>query len=410
MTETVRPGSDARLEVVDVVRGFALMALFLVHMIESYELDWFKPQPGPIRDTVYLLFMGKSFSLLALCFGFSFFILMDRAARRGSDFSLRFAWRLLILQAIGFLHALVYRGDIIQLLAGMGLLLLIAHRVRDNRVLAGVAALCFLSPLLLAQLFGAMAGAEWALQPPNHWVDPAVETYVRSGTLAEHLRINLWEGQLPKWWFMLESGRVSQILGLYLVGMILGRTGFFARLDEFARARAIGLAIAAAAALFLYFFRDDLSRWFAAQGYAQAAARPFNALLGSWFELSGMTVWLLLLCALWQGPARSLLRPLAGAGRLTLSFYLLQSLVFVPIFYGFGLGLWDDWSQATRLTVGLVAIGVQLWAAAIWLRHFRYGPVEWVWRALTYWRRDIPFRKREGRDAPVPAMAAEASA
>ncbi|MBO9621175.1 MAG: DUF418 domain-containing protein [Sphingomonas sp.] len=394
----------------DVVRGFALMALFLVHMIESYELDWFKPQPGAIRDTVYLLFMGKSFSLLALCFGFSFFILMDRAAQRGSDFSLRFAWRLLILQAIGFLHALVYRGDIIQLLAGMGLLLLIAHRVRDNRILAGVAALCFLSPLLLAQLFGAMAGAEWALQKPHHWVDPAIETYVRSGSLLEHLRINLWEGQLPKWWFMLESGRVSQILGLYLVGMVLGRTGFFARLGEFARARAIAFVIAAAVALFLHFFRDDLKSWFAAQGYDPAAGRPFDALLGSWFELSGMTVWLLLLCALYQGPARALLRPLAGAGRLTLSFYLLQSLVFVPVFYGFGLGLWDDWSQGTRLTVGLVAIGLQLWAAAIWLRHFRYGPVEWVWRALTYWRRDIPFRKKEGRDAPAPALAVEASA
>ena len=187
MTAARAATNDTRLESVDIVRGFALMALFLVHMIESYELYWADPRPGPIADTVYLLFMGKSFSLLALCFGFSFFILMDRAARRGVDFTARFAWRLTVLFAIGFLHAMVYRGDIIQLLAAVGFLLLIAHRVQSNRVLVGVAAFCFLSPLLLIQLAAAIAGAGWANQLPNHYSDPAMATYL-SGNFAEYLR------------------------------------------------------------------------------------------------------------------------------------------------------------------------------------------------------------------------------
>ncbi|MGK6356129.1 DUF418 domain-containing protein [Sphingomonas sp. DT-207] len=388
-------GTEARLEVVDVVRGFALMALFLVHMIESYELYWFKPLPGPIADTVYLLFMGKSFSLLALCFGFSFFILMDRAAQRGTDFSRRFAWRLLILEAIGLVHSIIYRGDIIQLLAGVGFLLLLAHRVRSNRMLVAAAAFCFASPVLLAQLFAAMTGNGWATQPPNHWNDPAMQVYLH-GTLGEYLRVNLWQGQIPKWWFMLESGRMLQILGLYLIGMVFGRIGFFARLGDFARERWIAFGVAGAVALLLYFYRDGLSAWFAAQEHGAAADRLFGMLIGSWFELSGTCLWLLVLCALWQTGARALLRPLAGAGRLTLTFYILQSIVFVPIFYGFGLGLWDDWSQATRLWVGLGAIAAQLAAAHLWLRHFRYGPIEWAWRVLTYWGRDIPFR----REAP----------
>ncbi|TGX41662.1 DUF418 domain-containing protein [Sphingomonas naasensis] len=383
--------NDTRLESVDIVRGFALMALFLVHMIESYELYWADPRPGAVADTIYLLFMGKSFSLLALCFGFSFFILMDRAARRGSDFTARFAWRLTVLFGIGFLHAMVYRGDIIQLLALMGFLLLAFHRVRDNRVLIAVAAFCFLSPLLLVQLGAAMAGASWANQPPNHYSDPAMATYL-SGTFGEYLRANLWQGQLPKWWFMLESGRLTQILGLYLVGMMLGRIGFFARLGAYARARWIALAIAAAAVLLLYFFRDDLSAAFARGDHGEAANRLFGALLGSWFELSGTALWALLLLALFQSPLRRVLHPLAGVGRTTLTLYILQSLIFVPLFYGFGLGLHDDWDQRTRLLVGLGAIAAQLVLARWWLRRFRYGPVEWVWRALTYGRRDIPFR------------------
>ena len=382
---------DARLESVDIVRGFALMALFLVHMIESYELYWADPKNGPVSDTVYLLFMGKSFSLLALCFGFSFFILMDRAARRGTDFTARFAWRLTVLFGIGFVHAVIYRGDIIQLLALTGFLLLGFHRVRDNRVLIAVAAFCFTSPVLLFQLIAAMAGSDWANQPPHHFDDPAMAVYLH-GSLAEHIRANLWTGQLPKWWFMVESGRTVQILGLYLVGMVLGRIGFFERLGDFARMRWIALAIAAAVALALYFLRDGFKAWFAAQHHGEASDRLLSYLLGSWFELAGTAVWGLLLLALYQSPVRALLRPLAGVGRTTLTLYILQSLVFVPIFYGFGLGLHDDWNQLVRLWVGLGAIAAQLALAHWWLRRFRYGPVEWVWRALTFWRRDIPFR------------------
>jgi uncharacterized protein len=95
---------------------------------------------------------------------------------------------------------------------------------------------------------------------------------------------------------------------------------------------------------------------------------------------------------LYQSPVRALLRPLAAVGRTTLTLYILQSLIFVPVFYGFGLGLYDDWNQLVRLWVGLGAIAAQLVLAHWWLRRFRYGPVEWVWRALTFLRRDIPFR------------------
>jgi uncharacterized protein len=391
-TAATRAASDARLESVDIVRGFALMALFLVHMIESYELYWADPRNGPVSDTVYLLFMGKSFSLLALCFGFSFFILMDRAAQRGVDFTARFAWRLTVLFGIGFVHAVIYRGDIIQLLALMGFLLLAFHRVRSNAVLIAIAALSFVNPIQLFQLWAAMAGAGWANQPPNHFIDPAMPVYLH-GNLVEHIRANLWTGQLPKWWFMVESGRFTQILGLYLVGMVLGRIGFFARLGDFARARWIALAIAATMAVSLYLVRDAIKAWFAAQHHGEASERLLSYLLGSWFELSGTAVWLLVLLALFQSPLRAAIRPLAAVGRTTLTLYILQSLIFVPVFYGFGLGLYDDWSQLTRLWVGLAAIAAQLLLAGWWLRRFQYGPIEWVWRALTYWRRDVPFRR-----------------
>ena len=383
--------TDWLLEIVGMLRGFALSGLFLVHMIESYELDWAHFTPGPVSNTVYLLFMGKSFSLLALCFGFSFFILMDRAARRGVDFSMRFAWRLTILLGIGTFHALVYRGDVIQLLAAMGFLLLLFNRIRDNRVLIAAAVLCFAQPMLLAQLVAAIQGVPWGQQTPHHWIDPAMDTYITGG-FADYLNANMGRGQSTKWWFMYESGRVSQILGLYLIGMVLGRTGFFARLDDFARARWIALGVAIAAALALHFGRDSLHA-LAVQNWGEAPGRVVGYLSGSWYELSGTVIWLLVLVAIYQSAARALFRPLAAMGRLTLTLYVGQSLVFVPIFYGFGLGLHDDWGQATRLSVGLAAIMVQIILARLWLRHLSYGPLEWVWRASTYRTLSIPLRR-----------------
>jgi uncharacterized protein len=383
---------DTRLEVVDILRGFALSGLFLVHMIESYELYWAKPDGGPIGDTVYLLFMGKSFSLLALCFGFSFYILMERAARRGVDFTARFAWRLAVLFAIGFLHSLVYRGEIIQLLSGMGFLLLLFHRVKNNRVLIACAVVFLLQPLLWLHLMAAASGAGWANGLPLHYQDTAMELYLH-GDLAQTLHANLWAGQWSKWWFMLETGRVMQIMGLYLVGMVLGRIGFFARLSEFAGPRWIGLALALGSALTLYFVKGDLQAGFGTLGVGEAATRDFGYILGSWFELAGMSSWALLLMALYQGALRPLIRPFAPIGKTTLTLYIGQSLIFVPIFYHFGLDRWDDWSQATRFGVGIGALLLQMGLAAWWLRCFHYGPIEWVWRALTYWRRDIPFRR-----------------
>ncbi|MDF7777054.1 DUF418 domain-containing protein [Sphingomonas sp. AOB5] len=387
------PGGNARLEVVDMLRGFAVAGLFLVHMIASYELYWNRPTGGAIVDTVNLLLLGKSFSLLALCFGFSFFILMDNAERRGVDFTARFAWRLTVLFAIGTLHSLVFRGDIIQLLSAMGFILLLLNRIKDNRLLLWIALFCLIGPTLWIQMAAGAGGYEWANRAPGYGHDPAMQVYVH-GSLIDVLSVNLSYGQAPKWAFLWESGRLFVILGLYLVGLVLGRIGFFSRLGDFVRARWIALAVAMPLALLTWWAKGTGFNLFWALGLGSGANRAFATISNMWFELSAMAVWALVLMALWQGPAQRLLRPFVPAGRLTLTFYIGQSLVFIPVFYGFGLGLWDDWNPATRLTVALLGVGVQMAFAAWWLRRFQYGPIEWLWRAATYMTWNVPFRRR----------------
>ena len=384
---------DGRLQVVDALRGFALAALFLVHMLESYELYWADPQPSRAAGLVFLFFMGKAFSLLALCFGFSFYVMMNNAVRRGAAFSARFAWRMLVLTAIGFVHSLVYRGDIIEILAGLGLLLLAARYVRSNRLLLAVAFLFFLQPALWWKILSATGDAAMTNRVLNDVEDPGLSVYLH-GDFVAVLRVNLWEGQLSKWRFMFESGRVSQIVGLFLVGMVLGRIGFFSRLVEFSRTRHTLLAVATAAVILLHQGNDSLTTWFAGLSTTAAAKDAFGTICDSWFNLAGTAVWALLIVAIWQGPGRVVMLPLVPLGRATLTLYITQSILFVPFFYAFGLGMHAVLSPPLRLMVGLAAIAVQFWTAKSWFAHFTYGPLEWVWRALTYGRFDIPFRRR----------------
>jgi hypothetical protein len=135
------PAAPARNLLIDTLRAFALIGVYMVHMFEQYEIYWAAPKEN-LTHTIFTTFaMGKAFSLLTLCFGLSFFILMDRAAQRGTNFSGRFAWRMAVLALIGLAHSLVYRGDILMVLAPLGLLLIPFYRASGKIVLTVAAVL-----------------------------------------------------------------------------------------------------------------------------------------------------------------------------------------------------------------------------------------------------------------------------
>ncbi len=385
-----------RIETVDSLRGFALFGLFIVHMLEYFELYWAQPPavPGAIHQIVFGLFGGKAFALLALCFGFSFHILFARARARGQDFAGRFAWRMALLFVIGWVHGMVYRGDIIMLLALFGLLLIPVDRLRSNRLLLAFALLCFMQPMLLARLAVAAAGLSWGLAAPGYYSDPAMAAYV-SGSLPEVLHANLWVGQLAKWSFYLETGRVFQMFGLFLMGVLAGRTGFFAAEGVRGRRLALPSGLALAALILAWLLRAHLA---SAYGEAPGVGLQTRLLASAWVELSATALTAVLFLWAWTGPLRRLQALLVAPGRLTLTLYVGQSILFVPIFYGFGLGAYRWMGQGGALMLGLLAFALQAIWARRWLARYHYGPLEWLWRAGTY-RAFIPFR----RDVPLTA-------
>lgn len=379
-----------RLELVDALRGFALMGLCLCHASELFEVYWIHYTPSVVHDTVFFLFEGKAFALFALMFGLSFFIIMDRSAQRGVDFSARFVWRLVLLAGFGYLHGLIYKGDVLKILALLGLLLVPAQRCR-NPVLVVLAGLCLLELPIWALMGGALHGAAWAQHDLQTWTSTSPPYDI--GSLAAVLAFNRLQGQVDTWWWYADAGRLPQIVGLFLTGLVLGRVGFFTTPQRFSRARRRALLLAIALAIILYFAKAPLVDLVPGSDQQFMARRSAARLIDCYFNLSVMTIWLTGFIEIYLYLGGSVLRHLAPAGRMTLTLYVTQSLIMVPIFYGFGLGMFDDVTQIQAVLLGTVVFALQLVYARAWFKRFYYGPLEWCWRSLTYLSIGVPFRR-----------------
>ena len=380
--------ADKRIDMVDALRGFALLGLFLVHCVERFELYWLDPAPDAWFEATMALFAGKAFAMFALLFGFSFATIMGNERARGGDYTARFAWRLALLFGIGTLHALIYRGDILQVLALVGLLMIAFDRVGSDRVLLLLAALLFLELPLLLRAWAAAQGMDWATAAPLFWGDTGLGV-LATGTFAETVAVNAGPGMVGKWSYYIETGRVFEIAGLFLVGMVLQRQALFARAGEL---RGLWLAILAGGGALWAAIALVQPLVLPTGGHAmtdeslQSAFNIYRALGATAFQVA-------LFVLAWHSPLRPALAALVPAGRTTLTLYVGQSLVFAPILYGYGFGLWDDLSTAETVLWGLAAFAAQTALAALWLRHYRYGPLEWLWRAATRTTTAVPFRR-----------------
>lgn len=380
-------GND-RIDMVDALRGYALLGLLLVHCVERFELYWLAPHPDPWFDAVFALFSSKAYAIFALLFGFSFATIMANERARGGDATRRFVRRLLILLVIGTLHDLVYRGDILQVLAVIGLVLIPTDRIRSDRTLLVLAAIMLVQLPLLLRAWAASRGIDWAQQPPLYWGDSGLGT-LASGSLAEVLAVNSGPGLLSKWSFYLENGRAVEIVGLFLIGMVLRRRALFADAAE-RRGMWVAILIAGAAVWSIASLAE--SRTLPVEGHAMVVDSITT--LFTRYRAVGATFFQIALFVLaWHTPLGRPLAILVPAGRMTLTLYVLQSLVFAPLFYGFGLGLYDDLSNRATILIGIAAFAVQILLAAAWFRVFRYGPLEWLWRVGTRGDFATPLRR-----------------
>jgi uncharacterized protein len=386
-----------RIDVVDVLRAVALFGIIITHCAQGF-LAARPPKPGfmtltaldgEVVNLVMLFAVGKFFTIFSFLFGMSFALQMNSAARKGSSFTGRFTWRLLVLGLIALVHNAFYAGDILIIYVFLGLLLIPLRTVNTKVLLVT-------GLVLLLNVPGLIQGARGLNAPPPVPEDPQVAAQLqaqalqdrqrqfdikKSGSPGEIIRLNLTDGLEGKLTFQLRSGRLWMTFGLFLLGLCAGRLEIF-RDNEANRAmfrKLLWGAGAVAAVTTLIAFVQPRGPQIASVGdlFGSFSWNVQQASL-SMFYVAVITL------LYWRKPARGLLPSLAPVGRMGLTVYLTQTVFGVLVFYGFGLGMLGELGVAPAVAYGILFFVVQILLARWWMSSFSMGPVEWLWRSLTY--------------------------
>lgn len=396
-----------RLDHLDILRGVALLGILMVNFayftvpVQAVALGPDSDLSGADRLVEFLiamLFTGKFIALFSILFGAGFALMAGRAAQRSTPFWGVYLRRLAVLMALGLAHLLlVWSGDILFIYSLCALFMILFYRRTPTRRLWKWSLLFFATPALMSWLFvlllvaaagdpqlqaGIVAGFQQAQE--ELLADIANAAAINAaGSWTENVAQRARDMQ-----FILSSFLfwVPPIIGFFLLGRWLIETGrllkpyehrlFFRRWRS--RGLLLGLPIAALAA------------WLSMSVDSLIIPTPTSAMALSLYTLAAVVLALAYLSLVMLGAER--LHFLGPVGRMALTNYLLQSLVWTWVFYGHGLGLWGQLPRWTHpfLVAGFFALQVAI--SHWWMARYRFGPAEWLWRSLTYLKRQ-PMRR-----------------
>lgn len=314
---------------------------------------------------------------------------MDNAHQRGNSYGGRFLWRLILLFAIGFAHSLFYRGDILTVYAVVGIFLIPFYKASNKWVIwcAGLLFLGLARFIIFSITGGENIISENTMQPDS----PQVAAYyeiLQNGSLLDVFSANAVDGHLDKAEYQYGVfGRGYFTFAFFLVGLLIGRYGFFKRFaqeQKLMRKTLIYASIAFVVALGI------TAAGFASMG-TEFNIKSWNAMIGftgmDLVNLAMTIIYIVLFTMLYKKvKAGSFLQKFAPYGRMALTNYVFQSIIFTFIFFGWGLGFIGELRQAYTFLIAIAFIALQMWISKLWLSQFLYGPLEWLWRSLTFFK------------------------
>ncbi len=362
---------NPRIDVADALRGIAVAGIILYHSVEHFNTLDSVPEysfafDDKLFETLGIILAGKMYSIFAILFGLSFYIQKDNREMKGKDFSLRFLWRMILLMGFGMVNTGLYDGDILTSYAIFGLLMIPAGYL-STPVLAVITAVLLLQPL---NIFNVIAGRQsdfsalWAAYGE-------VSDAHKYGTFASNFVTDLKYGLYVNMGWNVYSGRITQIPGLFFLGMLLGRARLFYNEGRNLRIwKWIFCLCAAGTAIGLCLMPF---------GTLEEVAKPLFNLVMTFLYVS-------LFVLLWyrfEGFSGTMSRT-GFFGRMSMTNYFLQSLLGSFVFYNFGLGLWAKTGTLYSLLIGAGIVIVQYLILKGWSRTHQRGPLESLWRELTW--------------------------
>jgi uncharacterized protein len=395
-----------RIETLDVVRGFALFGILLVNMeLFSWPVHdvlmgkevWTAPVDVITDHAVRFFAEGKFYALFSFLFGLGAMLQMERTEARQVKFAGFFCRRMLVLLGIGLLHSfLIWEGDILTVYALLGFLLL-AFRKRKPKTLLVWAAICLITPILIYGLIWLLIALVSLLPEAARVIEQemakADAEYARltqenlrvfaRGSVAE---VFLQRARNVAFLWQVTWFGVPMVFAMFLLGLYAGRRRLFSEVEGnlgfIRRLLSWGLCVGVPVSVI----------YVIAFGFGNPSVFSFVWVI----VIAGLAIGGPALCFAYAaaitlllrgGRWRAILRPMAAPGRMALSNYLFQSLVCTTIFYSYGFGLYGSVARALGVALAIGIYAAQLALSVWWLKYFRFGPAEWLWRTLTYGKR-----------------------
>ncbi|TLX72582.1 DUF418 domain-containing protein [Labilibacter sediminis] len=386
MTAQVAPKKN-RIEVVDFIRGFAIMAIMLLHNIERFNLYVF---PGGMKgmsgldrgiwDTLFFMFGGKTYSIFALLFGFTFFVQYTGAKCRGQNFDGRYLWRLLLLAGLACINAAFFPGEVLMLYAVVGVVLYLFRKASNTWVL--VAATVFmLQPVELFYYFKDLLDSSFELPAQlSRQLHGGVKEYVNEGTFWALVKGNTTIGQAWSMMWAIENGRFLQTAGLFLMGMFIGRKQWYADKPENRKVWWRILISGFITAVIFYFLRDAyyLNRDFEFR-------RSIGVAIDMWWKVSCTFIWVSIFVLLYKTQVfKKITKPFLSYGKMSLTNYITQSIIGSLLYFPFAMNLAPKITVTESLLLGVVLFVMQIAFCNWWIKKYKQGPFEKLWHRLTW--------------------------
>jgi uncharacterized protein len=391
--------SQDRIATLDILRGFAIFGILMVNMmwfntpLSSLISDnsmWTSPADQATKFMITFLFEGKFYVLFSMLFGYGFWLFLNKPNPEGKSILRLYAMRLFILLLIGVAHVLLlWPGDILIFYALLGFVLILFRNVKNKTLLIWAIIFIFVPVAFigLGVLFMMMPEARVAMEQVMLEQDKLFQSMIsqalvayREGTFVEMMHMRLREYSLAANGFIFFQ---VNIMAMFLIGQYAARKGYLKNTTEhlpfFRKLCLWGFIIGIPTALFGAYasvFHDVYS------------ANP-TALLVMFLRSFGSPALTLayvsgIILLIHNGYLARLKHGLAAVGRMALTNYLLHSIIASFLFYGYGLGWYGQMPPWLGLIPVFVIFGLQIPFSIYWLKHFRFGPFEWLWRSLTY--------------------------
>lgn len=392
--------------ILDALRGFALLGICLANYPEFSLYSFLETFPKENMPTalidnitqwfLYIFIDGKFYTIFSLLFGIGFSIILENNRKRGANGTLIFYRRMFFLFLIGLAHLLfIWSGDILMLYAIVGMTLPLFLKCKERTLILWAATFLVIPVIIdyVCQFTGVYQSAQlvewqWLLCDRFGITEENFAYWLRDANTYHDVHNFLLMGAVERMQEFVDGNRYFKVLGLFLIGFLIGRSQIFTRLEEIKAALkklcvwglGIGLPL------------SSIYSWSAMSG------KPFGFGTHSLFYFISVYLtsfgYISAFCLLYlKTKEKRYWKMLSYPGRMALTNYIGQSAIGVFIFYGIGLGFGAETGLIYAEIIAFTVFLFEISFSAGWLRFFRFGPLEWIWRCLTYLRL-FPFRKQ----------------